>query len=266
MKVVLFCGGRGFSVPGQPDSTPKPMTPLGYRPVLWHVMRYYAEHGMKEFILCLGFRAAMVKDYFLHYSEARSNDFVLSDGGRQVELLQRDIADWDIVFVDTGVHSTLGERLRRVRPYVGDEMFSANYGDTLTDAPLLEFLDDFQGRSETAAMLAVRPRYSFHVVAHDPDGLVTRIEDLDAADLWVNGGYFFFRPEIFDYLGENEELVEEPFQRLVARQQLVSYRYEGFWSGLDTLRDLHELQALHDTGSPPWSPQAVRSAVPRPAG
>jgi len=253
MKVVLFCGGRGFAVPGQRDVAPKPMTMVGYRPILWHVMRFYADHGLKEFVVCLGARGEVIKDYFLDYSEALSNDFVLSQGGRQIDLLRRDIDDWDITFVDTGARSPIGERLRRVREHVGDELFCANYGDTLTDAPILDHLEDFRNRSEVAAMLSVRPRYSFHVVAHEPDGLVSGIEDLETANLWVNGGYFLFRPEIFDHLRRDEDLLDETFGRLVARRELVSYRYEGFWSGLDTLRDLHELEMLHDSGDPPWA-------------
>ena len=147
MKVVLFCGGRGLRLREHSEAIPKPMVPIGYRPILWHVMRYYAHYGHRDFILCLGYRGDAIKDYFLHYSEAVSNDFVLSDGGRQIELLTSDIADWRITFADTGLDTTIGERLRRVRHLLaGEEIFLANYGDTLTDAPLDRLVEDVPGR------------------------------------------------------------------------------------------------------------------------
>ena len=151
MKVVLFCGGRGLRLREHSEAIPKPMVPIGYRPILWHVMRYYAHFGHRDFILCLGYRADAIKDYFLHYDEAVSNDFVLSDGGRRVELLGSDIADWRITFADTGLDTTIGERLRRVRHLLeGEEMFLANYGDTLTDAPLDRLVETFRADTATA--------------------------------------------------------------------------------------------------------------------
>ena len=176
MKVVLFCGGRGLRLREHSEAIPKPMVQIGYRPILWHVMRYYAHYGHRDFILCLGYRADAIKDYFLHYDEAASNDFVLSEGGRRVELLGSDIADWRITFADTGLDTTIGERLRRVRHLLeGEEIFLANYGDTLTDAPLDELVETFRADTATAALLAVRPShsYSFHVVDTDADGRVS---------------------------------------------------------------------------------------------
>src|SRR6476620_11171916 len=144
MKVVLFCGGLGLRMRSSDDSAPKPMMPIGHRPVLWHVMRYYAHFGHTEFILCLGYGANAVKDYFLNYQETHSNDFVMVKGGEKIELLSSDISDWRITFVDTGIDTAIGERLRRVRPYLdGDEIFLANYGDVLTDAPINDLVDQF---------------------------------------------------------------------------------------------------------------------------
>lgn len=255
MKVVLFCGGRGFRLPGEPDVTSKPMTTIGYRPIVWHVMRYYAHFGVRDFVLCLGSRGEQVKNYFLGYNEALSNDFVFSDGGARVELLSTDIQDWNIALVDTGVHTNVGQRLKAVERHLrGEEVFCCSYADSLTDAPLDGVIDDFRRRGRVAAFLSVRPRYSFHVIAHRPDGVVTGIDDLEASDLWVNGGGFIFRNEIFDFIDDGEDLVEEPFQRLIARDELVTYRYDGFWSTLDTLKDLQDLRALHDSGRMPWAP------------
>lgn len=255
MKVVLFCGGASLRLPEVAEAVPKPMIRIGYRPVLWHVMRTYAHFGMREFVLCLGQRGDLVKDYFLDYDEAISNDFVLSDGGRHVELLGSDIADWRITFADTGQHTEVGERLLRVRRHVIDEeMFATNYADVVTDAPLDELAADFRARTEVAALLAVRPSYSFHLVDDDGQGRVAGLRDVQTADLWVNGGYYLFRPGIFEYLRPGEDLVGPPFERLIADRQLVAYRYEGFHTSLDTLKDLQRLQQLSETGRPPWAP------------
>ena len=253
MKVALFAGGKGLRLPGQVEPVPKPMITVGYRPILWHVMRFYAHWGYNDFLLCLGYKANDVKRYFLDYDEAHSNDFVLSDGGRRLELLSSDIDDWRITFADTGLHANIGQRLLAARRHLeGEEMFCAYYADALTDAPLPELVADFARQDKVAAFLSVRPRYSFHVVSREPDGVVTGITDVDGTDIWVNGGYFMFRPDIFDYIGEGEDLLDEVFPRLIEKDQLLAYRYEGFWTSMDSLKDLQNLQALHDSGAPPW--------------
>ena len=161
---------------GSDSPVPKPMMPIGTRPVLWHIMRYYAHFGHNEFILCLGFGAHSVKDYFLNYHETHSNDFVLSNAGRTVELLSSDISDWRITFADTGFETPIGERLRRVRDYLGDdEMFLANYGDVLTNAPMNDLIDDFLQTDAVGSLLAVPPQDSFHVVGIDGDSRLTGI-------------------------------------------------------------------------------------------
>ncbi len=254
MKVVLFSGGLGLRMREYSEAAPKPMIPIGVRPILWHVMRYYAHFGHKDFVLCLGYRSDVVKSYFLDYNEAISNDFVMEDGGRSLNLLQTDIQDWRITFAETGINTIVGQRLRAVRPYLGDDdVFLANYGDTLTDAPLPELVDAFLRTDNVAAFLAVRPTYSFHLVDSDPDGRVRSISHVREAETRINGGYFVFRKEIFDYIGEGEELVEEPFRRLIDEGRLMAFRYNGFWAPMDTLKDKQELDALYDTGAPPWA-------------
>jgi glucose-1-phosphate cytidylyltransferase len=256
MKVVLFCGGRGLRLREHSEAIPKPMVQIGYRPILWHVMRYYAHYGHRDFILCLGYRADAIKDYFLHYDEAVSNDFVLSDGGRRVELLGSDIADWRITFADTGLDTTIGERLRRVRHLLdGEEVFLANYGDTLTDAPLDELVATFQAdTATTASFLAVRPSvYPIRIVDADENGRVRRLSHPAEVDIRINGGYFMLRPELFDVMQPGDELVEAPFARLIERGRLRAVRYDGFWGPLDTLTDLANLQAHVATGRAPWA-------------
>ena len=255
MKVVLFCGGRGLRLREHSEAIPKPMVQIGYRPILWHVMRYYAHYGHRDFILCLGYRGDAIKDYFLHYDEAVSNDFVLTEGGRRVELLGSDIADWRITFADTGLDTTIGERLRRVRHLLeGEEIFLANYGDTLTDAPLDELVETFRADTATAAsFLAVRPSvYPIRIVDADAASRVTRLLHPADADIWINGGYFILRDEIFSVLEPGDELVEQPFARLVEQGRLRATKYEGFWGPLDTLRDLEHLQSLAVAKQAPW--------------
>lgn len=254
MKVVLFCGGRGLRIRDFEEPVPKPMVPIGYRPILWHVMRYYAHFGHRRFVLCLGHRADVIKEYFLRYNEALSNDFVLRNGGVDVELMNTDIHDWEIAFVDTGLDSNIGDRLRAVRRHVeGEAIFLANYGDGLTDAPLDELIADFSERDRIAAFISVRAPYSYDFVTWSDEGVVTAIENAHEADIWINGGFFMFRQEIFDYIHEGEELVREPFRRLIREGQLLAYDYEGFWAPMDTLKDHQRLESLYHGGNAPWA-------------
>ena len=253
MKVVLFCGGLGMCIRDYPESVPKPMIKIGYRPILWHVMKYYAHYGHKEFILCLGYKAEVVKDYFLNYEEALSNDFVLRGSARQVELLNRDIEDWTITFVDTGTSTTIGERLHAVRPHVGqDEVFLANYSDGVTDLALDRYLADVLPTKMIASFVSVRPNLSLHAVSAGQDGWVSEIRPITKSDLRINGGFFVLRREIFDYLRPGEELVGEAFERLIQRGTLLAYPYDGFWAAMDTFKDREWLEDLWQSGKAPW--------------
>lgn len=254
MKVVLFCGGMGLRMREMSETIPKPMVTIGDRPILWHVMNYYAHYGHRDFVLCLGYRANVIKEYFLNHRETLSRDFVLNPG-QQVELVHSDIDNWRIRFVDTGIRASIGQRLSAVREHLdGDDVFLANYGDVLTDAPLPEVLADFSRRGKVAAFLSVRPlNYTFHVVQMKDDHLVSSIDTIAEADLRINGGYFVFRREIFDYLRDGEDLVEQPFQRLASDNELLAYRYDGFWAPMDTIRDVQALEAMVAAGAPPWA-------------
>ena len=261
MKVVLFCGGLGMRLRDYAENVPKPMVSLGYRPILWHLMKYYAHFGHKDFILCLGYRGDLIKEYFLNYEECVSNDFVLSQGGRKRELLNSDIADWRITFVETGLNSNIGERLMAVRPHLeGEKVFLANYSDGLTDLPLPEQIEDLRHRDKVASFLCVKPNLSYHF-AETQNGVVKSFRDIAQSGLRVNGGFFVFKSEIFDYMREGEELVHEPFSRLIAANQLLAYKYEGFWRAMDTLRDRQVLEDMIEKGNTPW-----RACGPRPLG
>lgn len=255
MKVVLFCGGYGMRM--RDDTTtvlPKPMAMIGHRPLLWNVMRYYAHFGHTDFILCLGYGAAHVKDYFLQYRETESNDFVLHGDTGRVELLRSDIADWRITFVQTGLETPIGERLRRVRPFLdGEAMFLANYADVLTDLPLPEMVDRFTASDAVASMLAVPPQAAFHVVKADENDRVMDIASLTTFPVRENGGYFIFRPEIFEVLGENEDLVEDALATLAEKRRVLAYPYDGFWMSADTVKERAQLESMHVRGIRPWA-------------
>ncbi len=254
MKVVLFCGGLGMRMRESPASlVPKPMGMVGERPLLWHVMRYYAHFGHTDFILCLGYGATAIKDYFLNYDETKSNDFVLENGARDIRLFSTDISEWRITFVDTGLHSAIGERLRRVRHYVdGEAMFMANYADVLTNAPLPDMIVRFEASSAVAGLLAVPPQSSHHVVDIDADGLITQVTPMSELRQWENGGYFILRPEIFDYLHEGEDLVGDALMRLVPQRRLLAYPYKGYWSPADTVKERAHLEDMYYRGTCPW--------------
>ncbi len=253
MKVVLFCGGLGMRMREGAQSAPKPMTMIGDRPLLWHVMRYYAAFGHTDFVLCLGYGAAAVKEYFLRYDETQSNDFTMLSGGREIRMHSTDIADWNIAFIDTGLTSTIGERLMRVREHVaGEEMFLANYADTLTDAPLDDMIDVFGASGATASILAVPPVSTHHVVEIDDAGTVAGVREVREMMQYENGGYFIMRPGIFDVLVEGEDIVPDAFGRLIKDGKLIAQRYNGFWRAADTFKDRVELEEMYRRRQCPW--------------
>jgi glucose-1-phosphate cytidylyltransferase len=216
-------------------------------------MQYYSQHGQRDFILCLGHKANIVKNYFLNYKLTESNDFIISEFGSQVELLGERPVDWHITLVDTGIWRNIGERLLAVKHIVEKEdIFLANYSDGLTDAPLTEMIARFQASSKIGCFIAVHPPVSFHLAEFDERGVVTQFRSSQQSDLWINGGYFIFRKEIFDYIRDGEDLVLEPFSRLIETGNLMAFKYEGFWRAMDTLRDKQVLEEMIERGDMPW--------------
>ena len=253
MKVVLFCGGQGLRLGADSATVPKPMVTIGHRPILWHVMKYYAHFGHKDFILCLGHKSGVIKEYFLNYSETLSNDFVLSGGGRSLELLGMDIADWRITFVDTGIHASIGQRLLAVRQHLeGEKVFLANYSDGLTDLHLPALIDDFQATPCVAAVVCIRPPLSYHAVEIDGQHRVESVQPFTAAGPLINGGFFILRDTVFDYLRPGEDLVVDAFPRLVEKKLLYGHRHRGFWASMDTFKDKQALEEIYTRGEAPW--------------
>ena len=230
MKVVLFCGGLGMRLRDAPYNVPKPMVPIGGKPILWHLMKYYAHHGHTEFVLCLGYRGEAIREFVSGLRE-----------------------DWSITCVDSGIDATIGERLLAAEPFVrGEPVFCANYADGLSDLPLGDQLAHFRRHGVIAGLASVRPNLSYHSVDTEADGVVRDFRSIVETRVRVNGGFFLFTAEIFTFLRAGEELVEAPFQRLIAARQLVAYEYDGFWVAVDTAKDKQRVDELFATGAPPW--------------
>ncbi len=253
MKVVLFCGGQGMRMRDYAENIPKPMINIGYRPILWHIMKYYAHYGHKEFILCLGYRGDAIKQYFLNYEECLSNDFTLSAGGKDLHLYNSDIQDWEITFAETGMSSNIGQRLSAVAKYLQDqEVFLASYSDGLTDLHLPNLIDDFTKRGKMASFISVKPNLSYHLVRADRDGIVREMKTLMASNIRINGGYFVLRRGVLDYIQDGDDLVGKPFGRLIEEKQLIAYDYDGFFASMDTFKEKQELDDMYANGNAPW--------------
>ena len=253
MKVVLFCGGFGMRLREFSENIPKPLVNIGYRPILWHVMKYYAHFGHKDFILCLGWKGDSIKNYFLNYDECVSNDFVMSGDGNKVKLLNSDIHDWTITFVDTGAAANIGQRLKAVEKHLeGEETFLANYSDGLSDVPLSDMIKFHHSHQAIATFLAVKPTQSFHAVSMGSNGRVKDIRAIGESDVWMNGGYMVLNREIFDVMEDGEELVCEPFERLIHAEKLAGYKYRGFWGCMDTFKEKQRLDDMVSRGESPW--------------
>lgn len=253
MKVVLFCGGLGTRIRDYSEAIPKPMIPVGHQPILLHIMQYYSRFGHRDFVLCLGYKANVIREYFRDFDPSAYSDCVISEFGKKVEILGPQPPDWRISLVDTGMWRNIGQRLMAVKHLVQDEdYFLANYSDGLTDAPIPEMIDRLKKSNAVGLFVAVRPPFNFHLAEFGDDGLVSRMRSNQQSDIWINGGYFVFSNKIFDYIQDGEELVLEPFNRLIAEQRLIAFKHEGFWRAMDTLQDKRVLEEMVEKGSMPW--------------
>jgi glucose-1-phosphate cytidylyltransferase len=255
MKVVIFCGGLGVRMGEETQRIPKPMIRIGNRPILWEIMRYFAAWGHNDFVLCLGYKGDVIREYFLDYNEALFSDFVLEGYGAEarVELVEREVREWRVTFADTGMQSTIGGRLKAVERYLADDdEFLATYGDGLTDAPLDDMLAAFRRSGKLIQFLSVRPQFNAHRALTDDEGVVTSVVDLSPSDVRINGGFFACKRELLDEIQPGDELVEETFARLIPRGEVVAYPYEGFFGPMDTIKDRQRLESLLESGKAPW--------------
>jgi glucose-1-phosphate cytidylyltransferase len=249
MKVVILCGGKGTRFRDYPDEIPKPLALIGNKPILWHIMKIYANYGFRDFILCLGYRGDLIKKYFLE-EEWRAKDFTLNIKERKRIDHSHDEEDWNITFADTGVETNTGGRIKQIEKYIpkGEDFF-ATYGDGLSDININELLEFHKKKGKTATITCLRPYSQFGILELD-DGLITNFREKPKLDYWINGGFFVFKHEIFNYIGENDALEKKPFEALAAKREIAAFRLEGFWQCMDTFKDYQSFSDMWEKGAP----------------
>jgi glucose-1-phosphate cytidylyltransferase len=252
MKVVILAGGSGTRLAEETTTRPKPMVEIGDRPILWHIMKIYSSHGLHEFVICLGYRGYMIKEYFANYY-LHTSDVTFDIAGNRMEVHESGAEPWRVTLIDTGADTMTGGRLRRVLPYVGDEDFCFTYGDGVADIDVGRLVDFHREQGTIATVTAVQPVGRFGSMRVD-GAQVAEFSEKPAGDgAWINGGFFVVSPRVASYLDGDETVwEEEPLRRLSAEGQLSSYRHTGFWQPMDTLREKHRLENLWASGRAPW--------------
>jgi glucose-1-phosphate cytidylyltransferase len=254
VKVVILCGGQGTRLREETEFRPKPLVEVGGRPILWHIMKTYAEAGFREFVLCLGYKGSMIKEYFLNY-EAMNNDFTvcLGKGHRIAYHDEHEEQDFHVTLADTGADSQTGGRLQRVRKYIGDEPFLLTYGDGVADVNLKSLIEFHRAHGKTATVTTVRPVSRYGILELTEKFAVRQFIEKPQIDGWASAGYFVFQPEIFDLLtGDDCILEQEPLAQLAGRGDLMAYQHEGFFFAMDTYREYKYLNDLWAAGKAPW--------------
>jgi glucose-1-phosphate cytidylyltransferase len=251
MKVIVLAGGRGTRVAEETTTWPKPMVEIGGRPLLLHLMQYYASFGFKDFLVACGYRGEMIKEYFRNLP-ARTSDYVMDLADGSLEIVTPTRFDWKVGAIDTGIDTATGGRILRLRGLIGDEPFMVTYGDGLASVNLTELLDFHRSHGRLATVTAVRPPARFGAVGLDGERVCEFNEKLQASEGWINGGFFVFQPGIFEHLDDQTPIEHGPLERLAASGELMAFRHEGFWQPLDTLRDKHHLETLWQSGRAPW--------------
>jgi glucose-1-phosphate cytidylyltransferase len=255
MKVVVLCGGLGTRLREETEFRPKPLVEVGGRPILWHIMKLYAHHGLHEFVLCLGYRGNMIKDYFLNY-EAMNNDFTICLGQKsQVHYNGRhEEQGFSVTLANTGLNCMTGGRVSKIRQYVGYNSFCLTYGDGVSDVNIRALLEFHKSHGKIATVTTVSPVSRFGMVElDDGSGAVLKFAEKPRTDGWVSAGYFVFEPQIFDYLGGDDCILErEPLETLAAEGQLMAFRHDGYFYAMDTYREYEHLNEVWKSGSAPW--------------
>jgi len=254
MKAVILCGGEGTRLREETEYKPKPLVTVGGLPILWHIMKTYSAYGIREFVLCLGYKGEMIKQFFLTH-ELMHNDFTIHLGDRVHDKIHKDepAEDWAITFVDTGLKSMTGLRLKRIERYIGTDNFFATYGDGLADLDIRETLTTHRRLNATATLTGVHPRSKFGLIQPGKGGLVEKFVEKPRLYDYMNGGYYVFRKDIFDYLEADESCVlETKLEMLAGKKQLGMHKHEGFWYAMDTYKDFLELNKMWDEGVRPW--------------
>ena len=252
MRVVILAGGLGTRLSEETDVRPKPMVEIGGHPIIWHIMNGYAHHGLKRFILALGYKGEVAKDYFLRYHMTNSDVTVNLCNG-QVEILKTHRRDWEVRMIDTGTSTPTGARLLQLEPHLRpDGPFMVTYGDGVSDVNVSELMEFHRSHGKIATLTIVRPPARFGTMTFDGDQVLEFEEKAQTSEGWINGGFFVFEPEVFDYLDNDSMLEDRPLQLLARHGELMAFRHHGFWQCMDTLRDKTRLELLWESGHAPW--------------
>lgn len=252
-KVVILCGGKGTRLREETESKPKPLVDVGGMPILYHIMKHYSHYGFNDFILCLGYKADLIKEYFLNYKFRRWDiQLNLKDGIKSIMQDENPVENWNIIFADTGLDTNTGGRIKRIQKYIKDEYFFLTYGDGLSDVNLHELEQFFKQKGKVGVMTGVRPQSKYGRIAVDPHGTITEFKEKPLLNEYINGGFFVFSKKIFDYLDDNCTLEQEVFNQLASEKALALHRHEGFWKCMDTYKDYKELNEMWNHGDPPW--------------
>ena len=253
MKAVILAGGLGTRLREETEFRPKPMVEIGGRPILWHIMKILSTQGINEFIICLGYKGDQIKDFFLNY-EARTNDITVKIGSNEstIQHFSNNSENWSVTLVDTGISTLTGARLFQINKFVGTDRFLCTYGDGLANLQVNELISFHKSHGKLATITAVRPVSRFGSLQIDKNDLVTEFIEKPRVEKWVNGGFFIFEPEIFNYLDPLTSLEKEPLEKLVRKGELKSFKHEGFWQPMDTYRESKELNELWEKNQAPW--------------
>ncbi len=254
MKAVLLAGGYGTRLSEETTVKPKPMVEIGHRPILWHIMKIYTAHGINDFIICCGYKGALIKEYFANYFLHRS-DVTFDMRTNQMHILRRHAEPWSVTLVDTGEGTMTGGRLRRVREYIGDETFCFTYGDGLSNVNITDSIAFHQAQGTLATLTAVQPvgRFGAVCLGSEETRISTFQEKPEGDGAWINGGYFVLEPQVLDFIeGDQTVWEKEPLEKLAHLGHLSAYKHTGFWQPMDTLRDKHHLEELWKSGDAPW--------------
>jgi|ERR1041385_108960 glucose-1-phosphate cytidylyltransferase len=254
MKVVILCGGLGTRLREETEFRPKPLVDVGGRPILWHIMKLYAHHGFRDFVLCLGYRGNMIKEYFLNY-EAMNNDFTICLGRKsRIEYNgDHEEQNFRITLADTGLETMTGGRLKRAQKYIPEDCFMVTYGDGVSDVDVCRLLEFHKNHGRLATVTTFRPISRFGILDINASNQVQNFIEKPRSDAWASAGFFVFQREVFDYLdGDQCVLEKEPLERLAAEHQLIAYHHDGFFYAMDTYREYQFLNDLWKSGQAPW--------------
>lgn len=254
MKAVILAGGFGTRLSEATNLIPKPMVEIGGKPILWHIMKNYSEHGINEFVICCGYKAYIIKEWFVNYF-MHNSDITVDLTNNSIEVHESKAEPWRVTLVDTGLHTMTGGRIKRIQKYIGTDSFLLTYGDGVSDINITKSIEEHKKSGKSLTVTAYKPNGKFGALEINEDGVVNAFTEKPAGDgMWINAGYFICEPEVFNYILEGDSTIFEksPLENLAKDGKMNSYKHNGFWKPMDTLRDNIELNEMWDSGNAPW--------------